>query len=256
MQLALPVLGFLLLTTSALAAGQPAPPSPPCGAPPQPPYPASGQETIRAWQDADLPAGWTAAPCAGWPDSGARMVVALSASFAHEGSGDALLARFAAVSSLRGLRYWSVTDKQWRPLIIDAAALAGPDRNSRRSDFSLDELKRGAWLNFLEEDSRSGRVVYRMRLLEYGPERFALAVENAAPIKFMQLTLFAPGDMQSVYFVERLAPGRWGYYALLRARRQASSLVAGHGASYMNRAQALYRHFLGQPSDQEPPAAR
>ena len=40
------------------------------------------------------------------------------------------------------------------------------------------------------------------------------------------------------------------------AFHDASGLVAGHAGSYMNRAQAIYRHFLGEATDKEPPAAR
>jgi hypothetical protein len=94
-----------------------------------------------------------------------------------------------------------------------------------------------------------------MRLLENRPDRFVLAVDNATPIKFMLFTLFSPGAMQSVYFLERLGPDRWGYYSLLRAGAETSAMAAGHAGSYMNRAQALYRHFLGVSTDQEPPAA-
>jgi hypothetical protein len=230
-------------------------PQPPCGSPPVPAYPAIGTVTIEAWDASELPGGWSPPRCTGWQGAGARILVALSGSFPHGGGSDDLLARFAAVSAMRGIRYWSVTDKQWRPLIVDAAALTGTDRNSRRADFTLAELKSGQTLSFLEQDSRSGAVTYHLRLLESGPDRFVLAIDNATPIKFMLFTLFPPGAMQSVYFIERLAPDRWGYYSLLRAGADASSMVAGHAGSSMNRAQALYRHFLGAPTDQEPPAS-
>lgn len=248
----------MLAMIGAIAASHAAAPlpQPPCGGPPAPPYPAAtGAATIQAWGAADLPASWMPPACTGWHGGGARMLVALSGSFSYAGGSDDLLARFAAVSTTRGTRYWSVTDKQWRPLIVDAAALSAPDRKSRRGDFTPAELKSGRDLLFLEEDSRSGAVIYRMRLLEDRPDRFVLAVDNATPIKFMLFTLFAPGEMQSVYFLERIAPDRWGYYSLLRAGANASSMVAGHAGSYMNRGQALYRHFLGLPTDQEPPAS-
>ena len=249
----------MLAMIGATAAGHAAAPLPlpPCDGPPAPPYPAAaGAAAIQAWGAADLPESWKPPSCTGWHGAGARMLVALSGTIAHAGSSDDLLARFASVSSMRGIRYWSVTDKQWRPLIVDAAALADARTRSRRGDFSPAELKSGRDLFFLEEDSRSGAVVYRMRLLENRPDRFVLAVDNATPIKFMLFTLFSPGTMQSVYFLERVGPDRWGYYSLLRAGAETSAMAAGHAASYMNRAQALYRHFLGVPTDQGPPAAR
>jgi hypothetical protein len=38
------------------------------------------------------------------------VLVALAARFSYGGSADALLARFAAISTLKGLRRWSVTE--------------------------------------------------------------------------------------------------------------------------------------------------
>ena len=42
---------------------------------------------------------------------------------------------------LRGLRYWSTTDKAWRVLITDAAALDGRNAKSQRPDFNPAELE-------------------------------------------------------------------------------------------------------------------
>ena len=46
------------------------------------------------------------------------------------------MTRAGAVSTLRTVRYWSTTDKKWRPLFLDAAALAGPAKGAEpRGDF-------------------------------------------------------------------------------------------------------------------------
>jgi hypothetical protein len=55
--------------------------------------------------------------------------------------------------------------------------------------------------------------------------------------------------------VEQRGPGLWGYYSLSRTGKNASRLVGGHDGSYVNRAVAFYRHFIGVPGDRDPPAA-
>jgi len=181
--------------------------------------------------------------------------VALAGSFRHEGGAVDLLAAFGRISSLRGIRYWSVGDRSWRTLVTGAAALDGPRTRRRRADFALAEMAHGADLYFAQEDSRSsGEVVYRMRVLENGPDRVTVAVENVTSVRFLLVPLFAPGDLHCTSYLERRSPGVWGYYALWGIR--AGAQTSGHETSSVNRALAFYRHIAGIPTDQEPPAAR
>jgi hypothetical protein len=60
------------------------------------------------------------------------------------------------------------------------------------------------------------------------------------------VTLFNPGDLVSAHFLERKGPKVWGYYGLAWAGSSLPSRLAVPEASYVNRAVALYRHFLGQ----------
>jgi hypothetical protein len=251
---------FLLVAAMMAAfssvAGADGDPNPPCQGAPVPAFPAAGQMTILSRGASQLGAGWVPPSCTGWREPGAKMLIAVSAGFTHGGGVDALLVRFGAVSAQRGIRYWSVTDAAWRPLILDAVALTGAQRSQKRADFSPQDLRSAAPLYFAERDGRSGEIVYRMQLLGSSPDGFTLAIENASPIRYLLFTLFGPGDMQSVYFVQRRAGNLWGYYSLTRAGAQSGALAGGHPESYMNRAQSLARHFLGQPTDSEPPAAR
>ena len=74
-------------------------------------------------------------------------------------------------------------------------------------------------------------------------------------MRLLLLALFAPGDLRSTFFLERLpASGVWGYYGLWGIRTNA--LTSGHEASSINRAVAMFRHLAGIPTDQEPPAVR
>lgn len=110
------------------------------------------------------------------------------------GSGtEELLGRFALVSRLSAIRYWSTPDGGWRPLATGAAALAGPDPARRRADFGASELLGGHAAYFVQHDSRSsGDVVCRMRVLDSGPDRLVVQTENVTPIRLLLVTLFQP----------------------------------------------------------------
>jgi hypothetical protein len=83
-----------------------------------------------------------------------------------------------------------------------------------------------------------------------------IAEASADRIVFDTVTLFRPGEMQSIYFLDRESAGVWRYYCIARTGRNASRLAAGHESSSINRAVAFYRALAGIPSDQEPPGAR
>lgn len=227
-----------------------------CEKPGEPPYPArEAAANVLTWRPGELPAAMTVSGCAAWIAARSNMIVALAGRFGYPGTADDLLMRFADVSAFRGIRYWSVTDGRWETLIADAGALDGPDRKKRRADFSLADMKSGRDLYFAQRDNRSsGMVVYRMRVREVGRDRFVIAVENASTVWLFLLPLFDPGDLRSLYFVERLSPGAWGFYSLSGFREGA--LSGGGKGSYINRAVALFRHFGGIPTDQDPPLFR
>ena len=245
----------VLLSAGTLAARDG--PRPPCGVAPIPAYPDLGaRPAVQALTDANLGKGWMPPSCTGWMSPGAKVRVALAASFRDEGTVDDLVGRFGAITRLRGIQYWSVSDNAWRPLVTDAAAVNGPDDRRRRPDFTAREMTRGTDLYFVQRDSRSsGEVLYRMRVREKSSDQLVVEIENASPIRLLLLTLFGPGDLQFVYWVERRVPGVWGYYNLSRTGEATSRLAGGHERSYVNRAVALYRQFVGIPTDQQPPAA-
>ncbi len=198
------------------------------------------------WTSAELD-GWTPPACTGFTAKGDGVLVAVAGSFPFTGSAEALLQRFGAVSALKGLKYWSVTEGGWLTLITKATALEGPDLDRPRSDFSLAEMRSGADLYFAQSENRAGGdVVYRMRVRDFGSNRLVVAIENASPVSRYLVTLFNPGDLASVHFLERRGPGIWGYYGLAWAGDSLVSRLAVPEASYVNRALALYRHFLGE----------
>lgn len=233
-------------------------PRPPCGAAPQPPYPGRGElEQTSIWTRAELGDSWTPPPCTGWTGSDFRLIVALAGRIDGGLTADEVLVRFGSISSLVGLRYWSATEHRWSALITSATAVQGPAGTRPRADFSSQELRGGNAVYFLQGDNRSsGSVLYRMTVLEAGPDRLVVAMENVTAIRLLLMTLFPPEAAQTVDFLERQRDGSWGYYSLMRTRADSSFLTGGFTSSYVNRAAAFYRHIAGIPQDAVPAAAR
>jgi hypothetical protein len=169
---------------------------------------------------------------------------------------EGLLRHFGAISDLSGMRYWSTTHKQWQTLIVDAYALTGSQPGQRREDFTLDEMKEGKIVYFEQADNLSGKAIYRMHVAETSADRLVIDVENVSTIHYLFIPLFHPGELQSIYFLDRESENVWRYYSIVRTGMNANRMIAGNESSAVNRAVAFYRHFVGIPTDQEPPAAR
>lgn len=247
----------LLVLLSLGAVASPPGPQPPCGGPAQPPYPDLGAAPhTQVWSAGDLPQGWVPLACLGWSASGFRTLVALAGRFQTGAGADDLLARFGAVSTMVGLRYWSATDRQWRELVTSAVALQGPDSRIARSDFTIAEMRSGRDLYFAQRDNRSsGEVVYRVQVRQASGDRIIVAMENVTGVRLLLVTLFPAGSLQTVYILERQSGDVWDYYSLGRTATSSSVFTAGFGASYANRAIAVYRHIAKLPEDAIPPAA-
>ena len=167
-----------------------------------------------------------------------------------------MLRRIGAISEMEGMRYWSTTHQRWQTLIVEAYAVTGPQGSQRRKDFTLDEMAQGQVLYFQQVDNVSGKAIYRMHIAEATVDRLVVDVQNISTMRYLMIPLFRPGEMQTVYFLDRESEGVWRYYSIVRTGKNASSLTTGHEASSINRAVAFYRHLTGLRTDQEPPAAR
>jgi hypothetical protein len=230
-------------------------PIPPCGDSIFPAYAEFDRPPrVQVWSGGALGANWIPPPCTGWTSHGFRVLTAIAATFRDNRNG--ILDRLGAVSALTGIRYWSVSDKAWEPLVTMATALTGPDAGAARADFTATEIADGKDLFYAQSDNRSsGKVVYRIRVLESGPNRLSFSIENVSFIKLWMVTLFGPGDLQSFHVLNRRSPTTWTYYGLSRTGLGANRLTGGHEHSYENRAVAFYRFLAGIPTDLEPPAA-
>jgi hypothetical protein len=191
--------------------------------------------------------------CAGLLKGNFSLYVTLTGRLAAA-TADGLLQRFGAVSALRGLSYWSFSENRRETLIRDAfpVNIAG-DRNSS-SDFNVEEMKNGADLFFRQTDNRSASgVVYRMRVLDHAPHRLMIAVENASPVRFLFMTLFQPGDLQTIYLLEQAKDKSWSYYNLSGIRGSSMATGSGSEKSYMSRALSMFAHFAGREIADKPP---
>lgn len=247
------LVGLLLFPGAVAAAEEPVPP---CSGPAVPsPAPLGAPPAIRVWKRGDLGEQWTPPPCSGWTTPGFRSLVVVAGSFRQPSGADALLARFGAISQMVGIRYWSVTDRNWQQLILDAHAVAGSGTGRSRADFSSAEMVPGRDLAFSQTDNGAGQVLYRLRVLAVSPARLVLETENVSTVRRLLVPLFGPGELQTLYVLERRAGDTWTYYSLTRTGARASALTDGHEASAINRAVAIYRHIVGIATDQPPPAA-
>jgi uncharacterized protein DUF6675 len=230
---------------------------PPCGKDPVPAYPRLDEPAaVKAWSASEFGRDWNPPACTGWSAVGFTTLVAEAARFRNTAGADGLLGHVGAISKLKGMRYWSTTHKRWQTLIEDAYALRDERSGERRGDFTPEEMKEGQELYFEQVDNLTGKGVYRMKVAKASPDELIVNVENVSTMNYHHIPAVHPGEMQSVYFLERESDNVWRYYGMVRTGKSANRLIAGNESSAVNRAVAFYRHFVGIPTDQEPPAAR
>jgi hypothetical protein len=187
---------------------------------------------------------------------GFTTLVTTVARFRHTSGAEGLLRHVGAISDLAGTRYWSTTHKQWRTLIVNAYALTDSHSGRRREDFKPDEMKDGKVLYFEQADNLSGKAIYRMQIAEASADRLVFKIENVSTMRYLLVPILHPGEMQSIYFLDRESDDAWRFYSIVRTGRNANRLLAGNESSSLNRAVAFYRQLVGIPTSQEPPAAR
>src|ERR1019366_3786105 len=215
-------------------------PQPPCGKEPIPPY--SGLDNspiVKSWSESEFGGNWRPPACTGWDALGFTTLVTTAARFRHTSGEDGLLRHIGAISELAGMRYWSTTHKQWQTLISDAFALTDLQLNQRREDFTPEEMTKGKMLYYVQVDNLSGKATYRMHIVEASADRLVFDVENVSTMRYLFITPFDPGEMQSIYFLDRESENVWGYYSIVRTGKNANRLTAGNESSAVNRAVAF-----------------
>jgi hypothetical protein len=232
-------------------------PQPPCGREPIAPYRGLDDPAIvKSWSESDLGRDWRPPACTGWTAVGFTSLVSIAARFRHTSDAEGLLRQIGAISELAGMRYWSTTHKRWQTLIVDAYALTDSQPGHHRKDFKPDEMKEGAVFYVQQVDNLSGKAIYRMHFAEVSANRIVYDVENVSTMRYLLMPILHPGEIQSIYFLDRESKNIWRYYSIVRTGKHANRLISGNESSSVNRAVAYYRHLVGIPTDQEPPAAR
>jgi hypothetical protein len=110
---------------------------------------------------------------------------------------------------------------------------------------------------YLEQvDNLSRKGTYRMHIVEASAHRLVFDVESVSTMRYLLIPILRPGEMQSIYFLDRESENVWRYYSIVRIGKSANQLLTGKESSAVNRAVAFYRYVVGIPAEQEPPAAR
>ncbi|XOV89701.1 MAG: DUF6675 family protein [Pseudomonadota bacterium] len=216
--------------------------------------PVGAAPNVRVWHKAGL-RDWVPASCLDWSDKPASHLVETAGRFEFDGTARQLLARFAAVSALEQVRYWSVTRGSWQPLFDDAHAL-GADGESPRDDFRPDDLVSGVpVLLYQKEAHLAGEFVMQLEVQAASEARLVVAMQNVSAVRWLLTTLIKPGDYEFFYLIEREREGVFRYYNLSRVVGGGLPLALLSDASFINRAVAVFRHLAGYPTDAEPPVA-
>ena len=246
---------LILPFSAACVAG----PKPPCNAAIAAQSPGYGlvdaMPAAGAWRDTDLRReGWQPPACLGWQGD-SRLIVALATRIHSPLSLDAMAERLTMASGHSSIRYWAASLQEWLPLVTDARVVGGPDGKARLSDPTRQALVPGRDFYYSEVMEVIGRVVFRVRVLERTEDRLVLATENVTPIRVAIVTLFEPGALQVVWFLNHEEPDTWSLYEIVRASAASNSLVAGYPSSYLNRLDAVRRYLAGLRTDRDPPIA-
>jgi hypothetical protein len=232
-------------------------PQPPCGKESIPPYPGlDDSAVVKSWSESDFGRDWKPPACTGWAAVGFTTLVTTVARFRYTSEVEGLLRHMGAISQLAGMRYWSITHKRWQTLIVDAYALTSLQPSQRREDFTPDEIKASKVIYFEQADNLSGKAIYRMHIAEASADRLVFDVQNVSTMRYLFIPILHPGEMQSIYFLDRESDNVWRYYSIVRTGKNANGLIARNESSSVNRAVAFYRHLVGIPTAQEPPGAR
>jgi hypothetical protein len=224
----------------------------PCDSSPRPAYAPVGADPTLGVSSGKVSDLTIVAPCADGLRGGFRMIVALAGSFRDPGDASQLLARIGSPSSMKALRYWSVTDQKWTDLLKESSAVEDEKASRHRADFTAEEMRSGKELFYAQRDNRGAQGVYRMRTTMSAPDRIIVQVENATAIRLLLFPIFNRGDLHTVFFLTRRSTDTWDFYLAMAAR----ALPPGDAEpSLINRAAALYRYVAGQQTDKEPPLA-
>lgn len=239
---------------TAVATGNVGWPVPPCAGQVVPAYPPLGAPpAVALWHDPGPEGGWMPPACTGWYPREDTVLVAVAGRFAFKGSIDQIMTRLGAVSAQAAIRFWSVEDQAWKPMFEDVAALAAPDHDQRRADFTSAELVPKTPLYVLYDDTDLSAAVYELTVVERSDRSATVRLRNIEPGRSMGITIIGEGCFELTITVAAEGDGVWTYYALNRSGPLLMQSLMPAEGTLINRAVALYRFLLGVPTDRDPP---
>ncbi|MBF0560616.1 MAG: hypothetical protein HQL37_01115 [Alphaproteobacteria bacterium] len=207
------------------------------------------------YQDGDMGVGVNIGPCDAVSSGGrsvcpmpegAALEVVVAVASPDTALREDVLARVAAVSQYRSIRYWSDTRERWRELVSEAHALTGSE-GVERDDLQVKDLFEGAEFYFAQkENTPAGDVVYRTSVRVNQPDRLVLDVSNALPVRVLGLTFFAPGDYVFHHDFRRMANSTWSYDGTLSIRGCGNFYLRNKAISFASRMAALASYLLGR----------
>ena len=83
-------------------------------------------------------------------------------------------------------------------------------------------MTQGKVLYFEQVDNLSGKGIYRMHIAESSANRLVFDVENVSTMRYHYIPLVDPGEMQSIYFLDRESDNVWRYYSVMRTGRNVN----------------------------------
>jgi hypothetical protein len=200
-------------------------------------------------------AGLAGVSCFEGPVKGATWVTVAAVVQTSFGQ-SALIERFGAISKLPGIQYWSTTDQRWRPMISAAFAVDSSEGVKPRGDFAAAEFVPGVYRFYRITDTRSKHAIaYELRLRVGPPGHVIVETANSEPLTDWGVTLYPADGVHTLYFLRERSPGTWSFYSITRAV-PATFLAEGHEKSFINRAVALFRHYMQLPGITDTPPAR
>jgi len=236
------------------ARGLSAAPTPPCGGQSHQSFASLGEPpAVQVWEVDELPSDWRPAACSGIERRDGAVLVAVAGRFESPLDGRQLLAKLGTVSEHTTIDYWSVSDRRWRPLLEEAYALKGPDRQLARGDFTFAELESGKTLHLLYDDAEPvGPVVNSVEIVAVDDASFTITSRNLTTARLIGLPIAAPGDISSYLSVEHEGDDVYRYFAL---HSSALSMPLLRKSNQINRAVAVYHYIAGIDTDQRPAVA-
>lgn len=224
-----------------------------CGSAPPPAYPAHDKPAlVQSWlrggrQDGALP------DCSGLRTRDFELLVQVTARFSSTQDAVAMLGRLGMVSSLKGMAYWSYTERKRQMLVRESFAVDQPGSMKPRADFTAAELRAGNALFFAQSDNRAATLVpYSLQLLSADPDRLVLRVENLGDLRYMGFKVVGAHEMQWVLVLEPLGHGHWGYRSLLGLGHLGLGGAEQHRLSNLARSVAMFDHLAARQTDIEP----